>query len=183
MHYSSFGFRLVTAVALATVIVHLAACGSEPGNLQSEEPIEIAEDQAEIDPAMEDLVTVLESLSRQLEDVELQMAALEQAFVKPIGAGDDWEAVRDATTPEMRVTVKLYAECRAGEWSRPGGHPVIQGSGLDEAGRAVAAGLEEAAWREMAAGRMSNSQSSVVKLIDRTHSWPHYCAMEGLYSD
>ena len=84
--------------------------------------------------------------------------------------------------PRLQSAVELYAACRAGEWSHPGGRPVIQESKLDAAGLAIAAALEEAVWRDMASGRMAFSQAAVVRLIDRTHDWPH-CALEALYSE
>ena len=111
-----------------------------------------------------------------------QTATLERALEAPPETGDDWLAIRDAAAPKLRWAVELYAACRAGEWSHPGGEPVIQDSGLDAAGLAIAAGLEEAAWRDIATGRMANSQAAVVRQIDGTHDWPH-CALEGLYTD
>ena len=135
-----------------------------------------------IKTALEGLEPVLDELSLQLGALGQQMAALEQAQMEPPDTGDDWRAVRDAASPGLRHAVELYAACRAGEWSHPGGEPVIQDSGLDAAGLAIAAGLEEAVWRDMATRRMANSQAAVVRLIDRTHNWPH-CALEGLYSD
>ena len=113
-----------------------------------------------IKTALEGLEPVLDELSLQLGALGQQMAALEQAQMEPPDTGDDWRAVRDAASPGLRHAVELYAACRAGEWSHPGGEPVLQDSGLDAAGLAIAAGLEEAVWRDMATRRMANSQAA-----------------------
>ena len=149
--------RLVMTSAVVVAAIQIAACGADSSSSQ------------------------LEDLTRQVEDLNLRTEALERALVERPDTGDDWQAVRDAATPQLRRSVDLYAACRAGEWSHPfGGGSVIQNEVLDEAGLAVAAGLEEALWRDIATGRIPNSQSAVVRMIDRTHDWPH-CAMEGLY--
>ena len=97
-----------------------------------------------------DIKADLEGLRGQLEDLAQQTAALERALEAPPDTGDDWRLVRDAASPQLRHAVKVYADCRAGEWSHPGGDPVVQDSVLDAAGLAIAAGLEEAVWRDMA---------------------------------
>ena len=175
-------FRLVGATGMAAAVIQIAACGGDSRSSLVEDPAGAVEDIADIKADVEGLESALEDLRGQLEDLALQTAALERDREDTPDTGDDWRAVRDAASPQLQLAVELYAACRAGEWSHPGGDPVIQDSGLDAAGLAIAAGLEEAVWRDIATGRMANSQADVVRLIDRTHPWPH-CALEDLYSE
>lgn len=127
----------------------------------------------------------IEALKAENQELSNRVASLESMLLEIsvlTDAGDNWQDIREAATPEMRHSVQLHAECRAGEWSHPGGTPVHNESGLDEVGHAVAAGIEESTWRGIAFGRLPNSQAAVIQLIDRTHDWPH-CALEGLYTD
>ena len=51
---------------------------------------------------------MLKRLKRARESTPLEISL-------PTDVGDDWQDIRDAATPEMRHSVQLHAECRAGE--------------------------------------------------------------------
>jgi hypothetical protein len=162
-------YKPVMVAVMAITVILIVACGDDSGSSQIEEAAGAVEDIADIKAHLEGQALALKDLRLKLEDLEQRTSAAEQVLVSPPDVGDDWRTVRDAAAPELRRAIKVYAGCRAGEWSHPGGEPVDQGSGLDAAGRAVAAGLEEAVGRDIATGRMANSQAAVVRPIDLTH--------------
>ena len=178
----------VIGVVLAVTLLSIACTDESPVTQQVEVTPQVVVEvdvPAQIEAAIiEDLLRALQSATVESLTLSRRLAAVERALlgVPTPNVGDGWRGVRDASTPEMRRAVEVYAACRTREWSTPGGDPV-DAERTDSVGtlaRQIAAGLQEVVWRDVAAGRLANSPAAIVRLIDRSRPNPH-CAIEGIY--